>query len=94
MNGQLSIITLENLENIIMNKQHTYEDLVRLSNGIFPKFGGYGWEDVCLRHTLSEDFIREWKDKINWKAVRQYQYFNLSPKFKKEFEEKLYGNKR
>ena len=71
-------------------KQITYEDLVRLSNGMFPKFGGYSWENICKYNDLSEDFIRQWKDKIDWKLVKEYQISRLSLKFREEFEDKLY----
>ena len=39
-------------------------------------------------YTLSENFIREFQDKVNWTQISVNQ--KLSKKFKEEFKHKLY----
>jgi hypothetical protein len=40
-----------------------------------------------MNEELSEDFIREFQDEVDWKCVSGYQ--NLSEKFIKEFRNNL-----
>ena len=60
------------------------EDRVRqgIKNGKRPK-----WKRVACRVPLSEDFIREFKDKLNWKYVSRYQI--LSEDFMREFKDRM-----
>ena len=37
-----------------------------LMNELLKKYDG-DWSDICVKETLSEDFIREFKDKVDWK---------------------------
>jgi hypothetical protein len=46
------------------------------------------WEKLCSKQTLSEDFIREFKDKVNWECISYHQ--TLSEDFIREFKDKVY----
>lgn len=52
-----------------------------------PKFN---WDNPYFYtdNTLSEDFIREFKDKVSWKYISLYQ--RLSRTFIKEFKDKIH----
>jgi hypothetical protein len=41
------------------------------------------WDEISARKKLSEDFIKEFKDKVNWDNISQFQ--KLSEKFIREF---------
>jgi hypothetical protein len=43
--------------------------------------------EICHMRGLSEDFIREFQDKVNWRAVSEYQ--TLSVDFIREFQNKI-----
>ncbi len=45
------------------------------------------WGLLSRYYTLSEDFIREFKDKINWGIISIFQ--NLSESFMREFQNKI-----
>ena len=45
------------------------------------------WDSISYRQTLSEDFIREFKDKVSWYYITQYQ--TLSEDFIREFKDKV-----
>ena len=49
----------------------------------------FDWYDLefYADNTLSEDFIREFKDKVDWEFVSEYQ--ELSGSFKEEFKKEL-----
>ena len=47
----------------------------------------YNWEDISEHAYLSEDFIREYKDKVVWHCISSYQ--TLSENFIKEFQDKV-----
>lgn len=51
-----------------------------------PEFDWRDW-DFYANNTLSEDFIREFKDKVDWMAVCRYQ--KLSEDFIREFQDKI-----
>ena len=44
----------------------------RLANELLKKYDG-NWIDICVKETLSEDFIREFKDKLNWNGISYKQ---------------------
>ena len=50
----------------------------------------FDWNDYKFysNNILSEDFIREFKDKVDWSAICRYQ--KLSEEFIEEFQDKLY----
>ena len=48
------------------------------------------WEKLCSKQTLSEDFIREFKDKVNWECISYHQ--TLSEDFIREFKDKVDWN--
>ena len=45
------------------------------------------WEDISITQTLSENFIREFKDKVDWERISESQ--NLSESFIREFQYKV-----
>jgi hypothetical protein len=49
----------------------------------------FDWYDLAFYadNTLSEDFIREFKDKVDWEFVSEYQ--DLSEDFIREFKDKV-----
>ena len=44
---------------------------------------------ISVKQKLSEDFIREFKDKVHWWFIFKYQ--TLSEEFKEEFKKELYA---
>ena len=49
------------------------------------------WEVISAYQNLSEDFIREFQDKVNWSYISKYQ--KLSETFIREFQDKVsWGN--
>ena len=51
-----------------------------------PTFDWYDW-DFYKKNKLSEDFIREFQDKVVWRYISEYQ--TLSEDFKEEFKDKI-----
>ena len=45
------------------------------------------WEILSIHQHLSEDFIREFKDKVDWNWISKYQH--LSEDFIREFTDKV-----
>ena len=45
------------------------------------------WRKVSLKPGLSEDYIREFQDKVNWNEISYYQV--LSENFMREFQDRL-----
>ena len=45
------------------------------------------WVDISINQSLSEDFIREFQDKVDWDWISKYQ--NLSEDFIREFKDKV-----
>ena len=52
-------------------------------------FSEYEWEEISYYKYLSEEFIREFKDKVNWYYVSKYQ--KLSEEFIQAFKSKIYN---
>jgi hypothetical protein len=48
----------------------------------------FNWYNISYRQRLSEDFIREFQDKVAWDSISDSQ--NLSEKFIREFQDKVY----
>jgi len=46
------------------------------------------WECISNNYALSENFMREFQDKINWNIISAY-YHKLSENFIREFKDKL-----
>jgi len=53
----------------------------------YKSFDDVDWNLISLRYKLSEDFIREFKDKFNWVYISKYQ--KLSEDFIREFRYKV-----
>lgn len=64
------------MEEIVINK---LEDI--------PIEHNFDWDDISKYQKLSEDFIREFHNKVNWNMISKYQ--KLSEDFIKEFENKV-----
>ena len=47
------------------------------------------WECISNNYALSENFMREFQDKINWNIISAY-YHKLSENFIIEFQDKVY----
>ena len=45
------------------------------------------WYKISYFYKLSENFIREFQDKVNWYYILEYQ--TLSENFKEEFKHKI-----
>ena len=45
------------------------------------------WQDISQYQKLSEDFIREYQDKVDWDCISKYQ--KLSESFIREFQDKM-----
>jgi len=45
------------------------------------------WDYIAYHQVLSEDFIREFQDRLNWKDISKFSY--LSKNFIIEFRDKL-----
>jgi len=50
----------------------------------------YNWEKISQHHHLTEEFIRNHKDKVVWTDISFYQ--NLSENFIREFQDKVKWN--
>ena len=46
------------------------------------------WDHLCIEHTLSEDFIEYFQDKLNWDLISKYQI--LSEQFIEKFQDKVF----
>lgn len=53
------------------------------------EFEGRDWVKISVMQELSEDFIREFQNKLNWYYISKYQ--KLSDDFIQEFKDKLDG---
>ena len=51
------------------------------------EFDEYGWTYISIYEELSEDFIREYQDKVDWYFISSHQ--NLSEDFIREFQDKV-----
>jgi len=72
---RLPLILLDSLFTISFLKEHAH------------KFNNYQWQWVSEKQILSEDFIREFKDKVYWTLICENQ--TLSEDFINEFEDKV-----
>ena len=46
------------------------------------------WDHLCIKHTLSEDFMSYFQDKLNWECISKYQI--LLEEFIEKFQDKVY----
>ena len=67
----------------------TMDDKLQRANEILGTNYG-GWRALSEHQYLSEDFIREFKDKVNWNCISTYQ--RLSENFIREFKNKVNWN--
>jgi len=69
--------------------QNKYVDLVYQKNKRDNQFYKVNWDDISCRYqTLSEFFIREFQDKVDWYYISCHQ--TLSEPFIREFQNKAY----
>lgn len=47
------------------------------------------WEIISVSYRLSEKFMREFKDYLNWKSIQRYGWEYLSENFIREFRDKF-----
>ena len=62
------------------------DDKLKRANEILGTNYG-GWRELSEHQFLSEDFIREFKDKVNWGCISHYQH--LSEDFIREFKDEV-----
>jgi hypothetical protein len=65
------------------NKKYSEEEIRKVINQLSED----DWYYISRYQTLSEDFIREFQDKIYWEFISWYQ--KLSEEFIKEFQDKV-----
>ena len=58
--------------------------------GLYYGANNIVWSIVCQKYSLSESFIREFKDYVWWGSICAYQ--KLSESFIREFKDKVYWN--
>ena len=62
--------------------------LERVNKLLGTRFTELNWVEISYYQVLSEDFIREFKDKVYWKQISYKQV--LSEDFIREFQDKVY----
>jgi len=65
----------------IIKEVHSICSIDEFKNNVY-------WENISKYQNLSEEFIREFKDLLNWKNIFTYQQ-NLSEEFIQEFKNKI-----
>lgn len=65
--------------------QELIKKLERQYGKPISEFTEFDWSRTSRYQNLSEDFIREFQDKVDWFYISLYQ--NLSEDFKKEFKD-------
>jgi hypothetical protein len=76
-----------NTYNIKYNNNLSGSDLIYFCKTNIKK---YQWGIISIQQKLSEDFIREFKDKVYWDGISIYQ--ELSEDFIREFKDEIYWN--
>jgi hypothetical protein len=64
-------------------KKYSEEEIRKVIN----KLDYYDWYYISINQKLSENFIREFKNKINWINISRYQ--KLSEDFIRDFQDKI-----
>jgi hypothetical protein len=64
-----------------------YNDNLSELPDILPDINSDFWSCISHSQKLSEEFIREFKDKVDWFHISQYQ--KLSEEFIREFKDKV-----
>ena len=77
----LNIVKEKGIVNIIETYKKHFEWLT-----IINKYNN-DWKCISEKQNLSEDFIREFQDKVDWKYISKYQ--KLSEDFIREFQDKM-----
>ena len=65
----------------------TLEFLNKELNANYESLEGINWEYISEHQKLSEDFIREFQDKVDWEYISAYQ--KLSEDFIREFQDEV-----
>jgi len=83
----LDLVKEEGVVNMIENyvKELEKGKLYILREKLIEKYKG-DWSEISLFEELSEDFIREFQDKVNWGYI---SYHNYSEDFIREFMDKI-----
>ena len=63
------------------------KEIKRLSVNMGCSVKEFNWERISCYQSLSEDFIREFKDKVEWGRISRYQ--SLSEDFIREFKDRV-----
>lgn len=69
----------------MINLNDSLETLIRTSEN--PE--GIDWFGLCQSFILPEDFVREYKDYVNWQAIDKWQWCSFSVDFLREFKDKF-----
>lgn len=62
------------------------KDILKRANEILGTNYRY-WKSVSMHEGLTEDFIREFADKVDWNCISRFQY--LSEDFIREFKDRV-----
>lgn len=88
----VSLMTFETKEVIVEYNESgdpvLPEQFLREHADLFDEAWGAFWELICRTQVISEDFIRDFQEKVDWPLVSKYQ--KLSDSFIREFKEKVY----
>lgn len=83
--NNLSLNDLQNLHNTDTHIRSSVVDYIKRKTITEDE-----WEWVSINSNLSEDFIREFQDKLNWYNISEYQ--KLSEDFIREFQYEVEWN--
>jgi hypothetical protein len=67
--------------------QELIKKLEKIYKTPISEFSSTDWQNISVCQKLSEDFIKEFQDKVDWEYILKYQ--ELSEDFKKEFQHKI-----
>jgi hypothetical protein len=68
-----------------LKNKYSEEEIRKTANQLSEN----GWDYISKNQTLSEDFIREFQDKVYWIYIRLNENLKVSYKFCEEFDKKL-----
>jgi hypothetical protein len=71
-----------------LNEKYSEEEIRKVINQLSES----DWNYISSYQTLSEDFIREFKNKVNWIYIRWNEKLQVSDKFCENFDHKLCYN--
>jgi hypothetical protein len=67
------------------NKKYSEEEIRKVINQLLED----DWYEISEYQILSENFIREFKDKVDWFNVSSNEKLQVSDKFCEDFDHKL-----